>query len=213
MALIMYLTKVPKYDNLTAKEIMLIEDFLHWRHENQIKSKYSCESFQQWSGVPESELPDKYTIEYYRQFYTKKSMYVEGIGQQECNSIFEQLARFVKANQIFNWFIKFIMNNDVNQEYYEVTETQLKNLLNVCKQVKNGFTLVGTDNYYGDQYEVDVEVASKLLPIMEERGYFFGTKNYGKAYVKQVLEAIDIIKKILDTTDFENETVYFNAIW
>lgn len=213
MALIMYLTKAPRYDNTTAKEIMLIEDFLHWRHENKIKSRYACESFEQWGGIPESELPDKYTIEYYRQFLTKKSMYVEGVGQQMCDSIFDQLARFVKANQIFNWFVKNVMNNNVDQEYYEVTEAQLKSLLDVCSEVRKGFTFVGTDSYYGDKYEVNEEVASKLLPIMEERGYFFGANKYGRAYVKQVIEAMDVIKNILETTDFDNEAVYFNAIW
>lgn len=213
MALIMYLTRAPRYDNTTAKEIMLIEDFLHWRHENKNKSRYSCESFEQWGGVPESELPDKYTIEYYRQFLTKKSIYVEGIGQQTCDSIFEQLARIVKANQIFNWFIKNVMGNNVDQEYYEVTENNLKNLLEVCNKVRDGFTFVRTDDYYGDEYEVDVKVASELLPFMEERGYFFGPSNYGRVYVKQVVELIDVINQILETTDFEKETVYFNAIW
>lgn len=213
MALIMYLTKAPKYDNTTAKEIMLIEDFLHWRHENKIKSRYSCESFEQWGGVPESELPDKYTIEYYRQFYTKKSMYVEGVGQVMCDSIFDQLARFVKANQIFNWFIKNVMDNNADQEYHEVTENQLKSLLDVCTEVRSGFTLVGVDSYYGEQYEVNVDVAEKLLPIMEERGHFFGVSNYGRIYIKQVIETIDAVIRILETTDFEKETVYFNAIW
>lgn len=213
MALIMYLTKAPKYDNTTAKEIMLIEDFLHWRHENKIKSRYRCESFEQWGGVSESELPDKYTIEHYRQFYTKKHMYVDGVGQEVCYSIFDQLAHFVKANQVFNWFIKNVMNGNIDNEYYEVTENHLKSLLDVCNKVKEGFNFIGTDDYYGDQYDVDVEIASNLLPTMEERGYFFGTGNYGRVYVKQVNEVIDVVKNILETTDFEKETVYFNATW
>ena len=116
MALIMYLTRAPRYDNTTAKEIMLIEDFLHWRHENKNKSRYSCESFEQWGGVPESELPDKYTIEYYRQFLTKKSIYVEGIGQQTCDSIFEQLARIVKAKKPKIVFLENVKNFEKHNE-------------------------------------------------------------------------------------------------
>lgn len=213
MALIMYLTKAPRYDNTTAKEIMLIEDFLHWLHEKKIKSRYSCESFEQWGGVSESELPDKYTIEYYRQFLTKKSMYVEGVGQQTCDSIFDQLARFIKANPIFNWFIQNVMNNNIDKEYYEVTENNLKNLLEVCNKVREGFTFVKTDSYYGDEYEVNVEVAKEVLPTVDDAGYVFGPHNYGRAYVNQIINTIDVVNKILETTDFEKETVYLNAIW
>jgi hypothetical protein len=48
---------------------------------------------------------------------------------------------------------------------------------------------------------------------MEEQGYFFGSKSYDVNYAKHVIEMIDIIENILNTTNFEEETVYFNAIW
>jgi hypothetical protein len=51
------------------------------------------------------------------------------------------------------------------------------------------------------------------LPLLEEQGDFFGSKDYDINYAAHVLEMIDIIENILKTTDFKKETVYFNATW
>jgi hypothetical protein len=48
---------------------------------------------------------------------------------------------------------------------------------------------------------------------MDEKGFFFGTDHYGAAYARNIIETLHAVKHILDTTDFEKETVYFKATW
>lgn len=210
MALIMYLNRAPRYKDTTIKDIMLIESYFAWQHENEIKSQYSCDSFEKWCGTPDNELPDMAIIEYYKQFYTKKDMYTEYIGKTSVYSILEQLARIVKNNQAFNWFIHNVMDNNINEEYYEVSKAQFEELLNTCNKVKDSFELSETGGY---PYIVNEDVAKELFPLLEQRGYFFGLDQYNGRYAEQIIELIEIIENILETTDFETQMIYFNASW
>lgn len=220
MALIMYLTKAPKYKDVVTdeyttiprKDIELIDKYFTW---TMVRSEggNAGNSLKEWCGVPKSDMPHKYIVNYYREFFTKKSFYEEYIGNTEEYTIFEQLARIVMANQIFNWFIKNVMSANLDSGYYEVTKAKLESLLDTCMSVSAGFTLIEHDDYYGDKYSVDAELAKSLLPLMEERGQSFGTRDYDINYARHVLQMIDILNTILNTTDFEKETVYFNAIW
>lgn len=214
MALIMYLTRAPRYKDITAKEIMLMESYFQWQHEKEIGSKYASETFEKWCSHSENELPDKKTINYYRTFFNKKEMYVEGIGKVQINSLFEQLARFVKTNHIFNWFIKNVMSNNVDKEYHEVTKEQLEIFIETCIKVKNSFTFIGKNKYTNeDEYNVNEDIAKELLPLMEDVGYFFGPHVYNDFYAEQVIKAIEVVNNILSTTDFKNQAIYFNATW
>lgn len=220
MALIMYLTKAPKYQNIMTdeyetiprKDIELIDEYFTWK---MVRSEggNAGNSLMEWCGVPQSELPHKYVINYYNEFFTLKSFYEEYVGQTKEYTIFDQLARLVKANQIFNWFIKNVMNDKPDAEYHEIAREQLVELLDACINVRNGFTLIEHDEDDGDTYAVNEEIAKAFLPIMEEQGYFFGTKQYDANYARHIVEMIDILENILNTTDFEKETVYFNATW
>jgi hypothetical protein len=134
-------------------------------------------------------------------------MYHEHMGEIETYSIFDQLARIVKANHIFNWFINNVMCGCISQDYYEVTKEQFESLLNVCNEVKSSFS------YNNEKYVVSEDVAKKCLPIMEKRGMFFGTDRYNEIYASQVIDVVNIVSDVLKTTDFEKETIYFNAIW
>ena len=216
MALIMYFTRIPRYKNILTDEyetiprddIVLIEKYFNWKRVRETGNQYNCDSLEDWCGIPESKLPHKYVVNYYRDFYTPKKQYVEYVGEVEGYSLFEQLARFAKVNQVFNWFIKNVMGGKVDQEYYEVTKKQFEELLGACNKVRSGFTNIGED-----EYTINEELAKEYLPLMEEQGYMFGLKEYSSYYAVQVIEMIDIISNILDTTDFEKQTVYFNAIW
>lgn len=214
MALIMYLTRVPRYENITAKEIHLIESYLNWQHEKEIGSQYASETFEKWCGHSESELPEKNVINYYKQFFTEKIKYVEGLGEMKGYSLFEQLARLVKENHIFNWFIKNVMNDNADKEYHEVTKDQLEKLLNACDTVKESFKALGKNGYTGEyEYKVNESVAKKTLPFMETVGYFFGPSEYDSWYANMVIKTSDVIRSILSTTDFDKQIIYFKATW
>lgn len=214
MALIMYLRRAPRYENISAKDIQLIESYLSWQHEKEIGSKYASETFEKWCGHSEKELPGKDAIDYYKPFFTTKTAYVEGLGEMNGYSLFEQLARLVKENHVFNWFIKNVMYGKTNREYYEVTEAQLRKFLEACEKVKEGFAVSGKNEYSGEyEYDIDESIAKETLPFMEKTGYFFGPSTYDDWYAKAVFKAVDIVRNILETTNFDKQTVYFNATW
>ena len=221
MALIMYFTRAPKYQNMFTREyetiprrdIELIEKYFDWKRARH-EGKYSCNSLQEWCGVSENDIPNKYHINYYNEFYTIKKNYMEYIGEVESYSIFEFLARIGRNNQLYNWCIDNVMNGNMDNNYYEISEAKLRELLFICQTVSNGFTLIheGKEKYQ-NKYDVNKDIAENLFPVMndDKRGMFYGTKEYDNDYAIQVLELVDIISNVIETTDFEKQVVYVNA--
>ena len=212
MALILYLERAPRYENIITKEyetiprddIALIESYFNWQKERADGGKYSCDTLEEWCGVPASKLPHKYIISHYSDFFIKRVVYSEIAGEVERYCIFEQLARIPKANQIFNWFIQNVMNGEPSKKHYNVTKDQLSMLLDALNKVKNSISEVGI---------VNEKVAKCVMPVLTNGGYFFGTTEYDAIYTAQIIDAIDIINNILSTTDFNEQAIYFNATW
>ena len=98
-------------------------------------------------------------------------------------------------------------NGVIDNNYYEVSKNHLENLLYACNNVTNGIT---NNN---NQLIVDEVIAHETLPIMEQGGLFFGVDSYNEIYAQQVIEVANIVSHILETTDFEKETVYFDEYW
>ena len=129
MKFIMYLTRVPRYKNLTAKEIKTIESYYLWDYDREMNENHKRVSFPQWCKDPNVILPDKYAIDYYNQFFTEKSISFDGVNEIKYYSIFEFLAKIEKGSMIYSWFVENIMNNTIDTKYHEVTEGKLKKLI------------------------------------------------------------------------------------
>lgn len=207
MALIMYFNRAPRYEGITAKDIKLVESYYAWKKERALGGPYSCDTLKEWCGVPESEMPHKYAVNYLLDFMSPKTMYIEGIGEQERDGIFEQMGRIAKANHIFKWFVDNVMEGNTDTEYYEVTKERCQQLLTACCAVAEGFV------FDGEEYKVNADLAQKMLPLMDDSGYFFGADAYDHWYAIKVMDMMNIAANILNTTDFEKQTIYFNAIW
>ena len=207
MALIMYLTRAPKYENVSMEDIKTMESYFAWQREKDIGGRYACNTFEEWCGKSESCLPNSDVINYYKDFYKKNEIYVEGIGKAEGYGLTEQVARFVKMNQVYQWFIDNVTNKNIDKEFYEVTEEQINNLLDSCKKIKDCIIV-----HNEEEYDIDENVAKANMPIMEQRGFFFGPKDYNNLYAYQIIQAYDEVKNIVNTTDFSKQTIYFNAI-
>jgi hypothetical protein len=216
----MYLTKAPKVQDLTTEkyktipfeDAALVDKYFNRQRVKEMGRNVG-RNFEEWCGVSEDRLPDSWTISYLSDFYAPKTVYNEQCGDTETYSIFDQMARIAKANQIFRWFIENVMDGNPDQKYHEVTRGQLIDLFTTCRRVKRKCKLIEPDEWFGDQYEVDEEFAKEHLPLMDERGLFFGTNEYGSTYATNVIETYHALKNILETTDFEKEAIYFNAIW
>ena len=215
MALIIYFTRVPRYQNIFTNEyetipfndVQLINKYFNWKKARE-EHGVDCYSLKDWCGVSEDDMPHKTIVNYYGDFYNKKMAYNNYDSEMvETESIFEDLARIVKANQIFNWLINNVTNGNVDNEHHEVSKEKLKMLCRALKQIRRDATF--DDN----GFKVDEDVAKEYMPIMDDVPMFWGTNKYDEVYAEQVVKVYDIIRDILNTTDFEKESIYFNAIW
>lgn len=202
MAIIMYFNRAPRIEGVTAKDIKLVESYYAWKKERALDGPYSCDTLEEWCGVPETEMPHKHIVNYLLDYMSPKKMYVEGIGEQERDSIFEQLARIANAPHILKWFADNIMDGNADTEYHEVTMQQLMALGGSCMIVSY------YSQYDGERYIVDKAYAEKELPLMGE----VSDDAYDDFYMEKVMETAKMVNDILSTTDFETQTIYFNAI-
>ena len=92
--------------------------------------------------------------------------------------IIESVGYWRKANHIHKWFVENVQKNEDDCGDYYVAEEKLKQLLSICKQIKES-----------------PERAPELLPT--HSGFFFGTTEYGEGYMWQIDSTIKIIESIL----------------
>jgi hypothetical protein len=138
----------------------------------------------------------------------------------------EQVGYWRKANHIHNWFVENVQDGIDDCNYHrEVTEEYLEKLLDACTKVYESCSMmlgnvnVGktlTDNGWVDDIElgkvvIDPSVAEELLPTT--CGFFFGSTDYDEMYVDDIANTIKIIHYVLDTTDFDNQMIYYVSSW
>ena len=214
----MYLNRMPRYKNTTAKEVNAIEGYLDWLKEKKEGSEYANCTLKEWCSVDESELPSKDVIEFYKPFYSTNKY---GYGH-----IMEEVGYWRKANQIHNFFVENVQDGEDDCSYHnECTKEILEDLLDKCYkvltgsimmigQVKNGQQYV--DGEWADCMEpgkviINPEVAEELLPSC--RGFFFGSTEYDEYYMQDIEDTIKIIKNVLATTDFETQMLAYCSSW
>ncbi len=122
----------------------------------------------------------------------------------ENEEVVKKVAYWRKANQIHNWFIENVQDGCDDCDAYEVNQNQLLELLDVCKKVVTHSILLGNEIK-------DCSVAKKLLPTLS--GFFFGDTDYNQWYLQNVQLTIDKLEKILDTTDFEKQIIFYTSSW
>ena len=179
----MYLNRMPRYKNTTAKEVNAIEGYLDWLKEKKEGSEYANCTLKEWCSVDESELPSKDVIEFYKPFYSTNKY---GYGH-----IMEEVGYWRKANQIHNFFVENVQDGEDDCSYHnECTKEILEDLLDKCYKVLTGSIMMIGQVKNGQQYVdgewvdcmepgkviINPEVAEELLPSC--RGFFFGSTEY-----------------------------------
>ena len=226
MGLDMYLNKFPRYKNVTVKQIDTIDNYFDWVKEKEKGGIYADYTFRQWCGRELSDLPSIDAIEFYRQFYTNKYQSWDTEHKYGYVTIHEQVGYWRKANAIHNWFVDHVQDGEDDCCYHhEVTKEVLYDLLTACETVLELSELVEGEyqcghNYSGGEkipnivygkYVKDISVSEKLLPTT--CGFFFGSTEYDEYYIQNIKETIDIINRVLETTDFEKEMLYYVSSW
>lgn len=220
MGLDMMLYKMPRYKKATASDVSAIENYLDWQ-----KTKKEC-TLKEWCGIGFNEIPAFDVVEYYTQFYKTKNSCLDAEHKYGFDRIMEQVGYWRKANQIHNWFVNHVQDGEDDCNYHhECTKEILEELLDTCEKVKqiavlkpgkvvNGQTLINGKwkNCYEDgEVIVNSDEIAALLPT--QGGFFFGETEYDNWYMRGVEDTIDILTRVLETTDFEKEMVYYVSSW
>ena len=185
MGLDMYLNRMPRYRGATAKDVFAVESYLDYIAEKEKGSEYAQCTFKEWCGI--EEFPQKKYIDFYSKFYTKTKY---GFG-----SIMEEVGYWRKANSIHRWFVENVQDGIDDCCYHrEVTKEDLEELLDICHEVI-----------------CNPDLAELRLPT--QGGFFFGSTEYDEYYIDDLINTIDMIVKILETTDFDKEMIYYVSSW
>lgn len=114
-----------------------------------------------------------------------------------------------KANQIHKWFVDNVQDGEDDCGTYDVSIEQLKELLILCKEVKEKAIIEDGHVKNGERL-----VDGKFLPIMEEGkiiknadeiakilpttdGFFFGSTDYNQYYMQDIEYTINLIEEQL----------------
>lgn len=226
MGLDMYLNKMPRYKKATATDVSAIENYLEWKKAKEQGSKYANCSLEKWCGVKFSELPPTEYRFFYKKFFTLKYSQWDTEQKHGYHRIIENVGYWRKANHIHNWFVENVQDYEDDCDYHnEVTKEILEELLKICTTVLDSCELVEAQVQNGETYKdgewipimedgylvKDPTVAEELLPT--QSGFFFGDTTYNKWYVEDIKETIQIIEKVLKTTDFSKEMIYYISSW
>ena len=225
MGLDMYLNKMPRYKNTKGETVNVIENYLDWQKAKEEGSECANGTFKEWCGY-DGNLPPQDRIDFYKQFYKKRYSTWDTERKYGWYRIIEQVGYWRKANHIHDWFVNNIQDGEDDCSYHrEVTKEDLEKLLDVCETVLKNCELVDGIQQDGEDYKdgkwvpyyrqgkfvKDTSVAEELLPTTG--GFFFGSTNYDEYYVDSIKNTIDIITKVLKTTDFETDMIYYVSSW
>lgn len=225
MGLDMYLHRMPRYKDCGVNDVCNIEEYLYWADKKKDPtSNAKKHTLKEWAGIDYRSIR-RDAISFYRQHY--KTQYSEWDEKKEYpfKSLKEEVGYWRKANQIHNWFVQNVQNMVDDCGVYEVSEEQLKELLDVCRKVLTACTMVPGKVHTGTRYMngqteelyedglvvLDKNTALELLP--PARGFFFGSCAIDQYYVEDVADTIKIIENVLATTDFKTQIVAYHASW
>ena len=227
MGLDMYLNRMPRYGDTDANQIYALEQYFNWRSDKRNpESKAKNYTLKAWCGVNYKDVPNGDVRKFYEQHHTTRYYPWDDKKKYPIRSIVEEVGYWRKANHIHNWFVQNVQNGADDCDYHEeVTKETLEELLDVCRKVLascdmvDGKINVGAEFRDGKeipimedgQYVKDPSIAEELLPCRS--GFFFGGTDYDSYYVTSIRNTIDIIEKVLETTDFEKQMIYYVSSW
>lgn len=224
MGLDMYLERMPRHRDATANDVRNVENYLDWIKAKADGSEHAQCSFEKWCGA--KKTPPKEYLEFYADHYKARYSGWDVEHKYPITTIMEQAGYWRKANQIHNWFVENIQGGIDDCNYHrEVKEEDLLELLDICQRVVNSCKLVDGKINNGYKFEngkmepvvqdgkyiEDASVAEELLPSTS--GFFFGGTDYDEYYLQDIKDTIDIINKVLETTDFDTQMLYYVSSW
>ena len=222
MGLDMYLMRYPKYKDYGVKDIEMVEEYLKYMADESVQKKYSLK---EWCGVDENDLPRGEDMEFFKGCMKDKYYAWDERKRHSYKMIKDNVAYWRKANAIHRWFVDNVQDGMDDCGCYEVKKSDIEELRDICGQVLEGSVLVhgkvetGTrlvGNRWEKMYEdgmvvLNPDVCNELLPTTD--GFFFGSKNYDNWYIDDVKYTYEVLGDVLDSTDFDNQVIFYESSW
>jgi len=153
---------------------------------------------------------------------------VPGIKPDRISGVDEEVMYWRKANHIHGWFVDNVQDGHDDCKLYYVDWDKLRHLLEPCKKVIEGSTLVQGMVYAGTVYDKehpkglvrrtagrvveDDTVAKELLPT--RAGFFFGSQEYDEHYLDDVVATRDWAERMLaDEKAGVPGDIYYESSW
>lgn len=193
MGLDMYLNRMPRYKEATATDVYAVTEYLDWKQKKAAGNEYAQCSFERWCGI--EEVPCEEYVEFYQQHFKATYSEYDTEKKHPWYRIMEEVGYWRKANAIHKWFVDNVQDGIDDCDYHrEVTKEDLEELRDICHEVL-----------------CDPDDAEGLLPT--EGGFFFGSTEYDDWYIADLRKTIEIVDKVLETTDFETQMIYYRSSW
>ena len=226
MGLDMMLYRMPRYKDATAKDVTIVEEYLGWKREkDDPNSEYKNCTMKKWCGIDYKEVKRKF-VNFYKKFYHVTYSDWDTDHKYPWHGIKEKVGYWRKANEIHNWFVGTVQDGIDDCDWHnEVTKEDLIYLKDTCEKVLSCSNLIDGKINNGYHFEngkeipnvidgkciEDPRMAQALLPTCS--GFFFGGTDYDEYYIENIRDTIDICNKVLETTDFETQMVYYRSSW
>lgn len=223
MGLDMYLYKAKRVDSITAKKLIEIENYFDYINRG---NKYEDMTMSEWCGFEIDDDTIPFVKQYEDEYITRYSSWDKD-KEYGHKAITDNVGYWRKANQIHNWFVNNVQDGEDDCGTYEVTKDQFVDLLDICEEVLAGTKLTAGMVWNGQHYDAesdswvddyiegnivaDSSIAEELLPTTS--GCFFGSTSYDQYYLDDVKYTAELIKELLNTTDFEKEIVMYHSSW
>lgn len=209
MGLDMYLFKAKKLDGYTYEQLSEMKEEINFVESyadalelsKDFDNKYDERHY--WNRLGETPEEKKKRIhESLMQFINEagprylelKDKYDDQFKERMKDFTHEEVGYWRKVNQIHAWFVDNVQNGTDDCGYYPVTKDQLLKLRRSCELASN-----------------NIEHAETLLPTRS--GFFFGSTDYDDWYKQDLEETKQIIDKVLNETDFDNEVIVYSSSW
>ena len=134
----------------------------------------------------------RYVSEYREEDKPLKDKLAEVVGHG-VSEVQSNAAYWRKANQIHAWFVDNIQDGEDDCKNYWVSREQLRELIDICKQVK-----------------ADPEKAEELLA--PRGGFFFGSTMIDEFYLDDIDRTINQLEAALSKYD-DNWEFYYGSSW
>lgn len=112
-------------------------------------------------------------------------------------SMKDEVMYWRKANQIHDWFVRNVQDNEDDCDYYTVSREDIETLLSACEEVL--------------EHDYDEDIAEDLLPTCQ--GFFFGSYEYDEYYYDDIRTTIDKFRDLLANFDFDKNYLMYTSSW